>query len=135
MIIWVFDSSAYVVGSLVGGPKLCPKISPKKTWSGLFGGMIGTYLFFVILLKVIEKNYQLENFSIEKDAVLIVSLITIVIGLAGQGGDLLESWFKRKFGVKDSGNILPGHGGVLDRMDSLFFAGIAYYLMLQFNIW
>jgi phosphatidate cytidylyltransferase len=112
--IWVFDSAAYFAGSWIGGPKLIPKISPKKTWAGLIGGSLITFF--------------LSAFAI------IMGFYLSLIGIIGQVGDLMESYFKRRFDVKDSGNILPGHGGILDRMDSIFLASIFFYLILNFSI-
>ncbi|MFQ3307290.1 MAG: CDP-diglyceride synthetase [Candidatus Midichloriaceae bacterium] len=111
--IFIFDICAYFVGSTVGGPKLLPSISPKKTWSGLIGGSIGTFMVMAML-----SNVQF-------------GLCAIILGLIGQVGDLLESHYKRKFNVKDSGNLLPGHGGILDRMDSVFSVSIFVYTLLQ----
>jgi len=119
--IWIFDTSAYFVGSFIGGPKLCSRISPKKTWSGLLGGMITTFLFPII--------YFLNDNSKSISYLIKYGLIATSSGLVGQFGDLLESWFKRKFGVKDSGSILPGHGGILDRLDSMLLASFHWYIL------
>jgi phosphatidate cytidylyltransferase len=134
--IWIFDSGAYFIGSIIGGPKLMPKISPKKTWSGLLGGIFFTALFplayffisalFYMKFSQIWKNpYMLDLLAL----FILISLWSIAFGLVGQVGDLLQSYFKRKFGVKDSGGLLPGHGGVLDRMDSIFLAAIFLFVM------
>jgi phosphatidate cytidylyltransferase len=112
-VIWMFDSAAYVVGSLIGGPKLIPRISPKKTWAGLIGGCFSVFFMTFIIVKITKEWEQ-------QYTALAASCLSVLIGLVGQAGDLLESSFKRKFGVKDSGKILPGHGGILDRMDSIF---------------
>lgn len=133
--IWIFDTAAYLVGSIIGGPKLCPKISPKKTCAGLFGGMIITFIspaIFFICGGLIKDNFTLDfsNFMSETIGYWIAfGFVAMFSGTLGQIGDLLESWFKRKFGVKDSGNILPGHGGVLDRMDSIFLASYFWYFL------
>lgn len=129
--IWIFDSGAYCVGSVIGGPKLVPKISPKKTWSGLLGGIFFTAAFPIAYFFITTFFYMKLN-QIWKNAYMIDALVvwmitalwSIAFGLIGQVGDLLQSYFKRKFGVKDSSCLLPGHGGVLDRMDSIFLAAI-----------
>ncbi|MSO13594.1 phosphatidate cytidylyltransferase [Rickettsiales endosymbiont of Trichoplax sp. H2] len=125
--IWVFDSAAYFAGVLIGGPKLCPKISPKKTWAGLIGGIVITFFIPNIVAIIMLKHIFLSAFAI------IFGFYLSLLGIIGQVGDLMESYFKRKFSVKDSGNIIPGHGGVLDRMDSIFLASIFFYLLLRFK--
>lgn len=116
--VWGADTLAYFSGKTFGGAKLAPKISPGKTWSGFFGGVAGACLLASALL------YWFE-FSIS-----IVSIIFIVaLALLAQIGDLFESGLKRHFGVKDSGKIIPGHGGVLDRIDGLIFACVATFII------
>lgn len=109
--VWAVDIGAYFAGRLIGGPKLAPRFSPSKTWAGLFGGMIASALI----------GYAWAFFSGARypETCLILGL---VIGIAAQIGDILESALKRKYGVKDSGNLIPGHGGVLDRVDGLLLA-------------
>lgn len=115
------DTMAYLVGSLIGGKKLCPKISPKKTWSGaiggLFGGVIGGVLVWLI--------FRTELIDAKP---IILALLFAGIGLVSalltEIGDLFESFIKRRLGYKDSGNIMPGHGGVLDRIDGMLFASV-----------
>lgn len=107
------DTFAYFVGKIVGGPKLWPSVSPNKTWAGLvgaiLGGMAATVLVFVI--------FRLDNY-------IAAVLLGAAIGVVEQGGDLFESAAKRKFNIKDSGSIIPGHGGVLDRIDGLMAASV-----------
>ena len=105
LLIWSTDISAYFTGKLVGGPKIFKPISPNKTWSGLIGGMVAASLVGSILS--IFTNYNLTTMVILGAAFAVIA----------QFGDFLESGIKRKFGVKDSGNIIPGHGGIMDRMD------------------
>ena len=105
-IVWATDIGAYFTGRAIGGPKLAPAISPGKTWAGFYGGIVaaaivaGAWAMFTGL-----------------DPVLL--LLAPLFSVAAQGGDLFESWMKRRAGVKDSGRLLPGHGGVFDRLDGL----------------
>lgn len=110
-VVWTSDVAAYFVGSYIGGIKLLPKVSPNKTWSGLLGGLLfGT---------LIGSTFPL---LIGGDFHPLLPVISFFVALAAQGGDLIESACKRYFGVKDMGNLIPGHGGVLDRVDSLVVA-------------
>jgi len=119
-IIWIValvvaaDTGGYLVGRTVGGPKLAPRISPNKTWSGLGGAVAGAALVGL-----------LTAFILNHTNVLVLTLISAVLGLLEQGGDLVESAFKRHFGVKDTSQIIPGHGGVLDRVDGLLAVAVA----------
>ena len=121
------DIGAYCIGKTLKGPKLCPKISPQKTWAGFLGGIvianIGCYFLKTTLLRFSGDEVLLLSTII--DNVIIVQLII----LSAIVGDLLESLFKRRIGVKDMGNLFPGHGGMLDRLDSLIFASIALALV------
>jgi phosphatidate cytidylyltransferase len=111
-IVWVSDVMAYVCGRLIGGPKLWPAVSPKKTWAGFIGGTA----FSVAAATGVAAAFGAPSLI----PVAIVGLITAIIS---QGGDLFESSLKRRFGVKDSGNLIPGHGGVMDRLDGFVLAG------------
>ncbi|MDR1551487.1 MAG: phosphatidate cytidylyltransferase [Holosporaceae bacterium] len=114
------DIGAYSFGKLLKGPKLCPKISPKKTWAGLFGGVF----FGNLAVFCLEASFH----PMEK--VFMVNFWTIqLIVFASIAGDLLESWFKRRLKVKDMGNLFPGHGGVMDRLDSLLLASMVLAAM------
>jgi len=115
------DTGAYIAGRSIGGPKLAPRISPNKTWSGLGGAVAGAAIVGL-----------LTAFILNHTNVLVLTLISAVIGLLEQGGDLVESAFKRHFGVKDTSQIIPGHGGVLDRVDGLLAVAVA---VLVINIW
>lgn len=110
-LIWIHDSGAYLVGVSIGKNRLFERISPKKSWEGAIGGT----------LIAIAASYFISGFIPEIKLIhwIAISVLTVV---SSTYGDLTESMFKRYFGIKDSGNILPGHGGVLDRFDSLFFA-------------
>ncbi|WP_188454356.1 phosphatidate cytidylyltransferase [Virgibacillus oceani] len=111
LVIWASDTGAYFFGRAFGKNKLWPKISPNKTVEGALGGIVLACIVGVIFQLVYPFDYTM----------LIVILVTILVSVFGQIGDLVESAFKRHYGVKDSGNILPGHGGILDRFDSLLF--------------
>lgn len=113
-IVWATDSFAYFVGRVIGGAKLWPQISPKKTWSGAIGGLIGGVAVGVVVARVVGVTVTLE-----------LAIVALVLSILSQSGDLFESWVKRHFGVKDSGNIIPGHGGMMDRIDGLVFAAAA----------
>lgn len=105
-IVWGTDIGAYFVGRTLGGPKLWPRLSPNKTWSGALGGaLIGTFAGCLLLWA----------FGLRVGPAPVV--LGLVLSVAGQAGDLAESAFKRAFGVKDAGRLIPGHGGVLDRLD------------------
>lgn len=116
-VVVMTDTCAYFTGRTLGGPKLAPKISPKKTWSGLTGGIAGAAVVGGILAAVIDAN------------IVSVSLVSGGLAVVAQIGDLAVSKAKRAFDVKDSGNIIPGHGGVLDRFDGVLSTSIAIALL------
>ena len=118
--VWVSDSLAYIVGSRLGRHKMAPKISPHKTWEGFAGGMLGSVLIWLVLWATGFYGMDL-GYTV---------LCGVVVGVLGVFGDLIESRIKRGVGVKDSGNLIPGHGGMLDRSDSLIFACITAQLLL-----
>lgn len=105
-LVWATDIGAYFAGRTIGGPKLAPRVSPNKTWAGLIGGVVLAGAFGAFM----HAAYGLP---------LRMTLATPFLAVLAQGGDLYESWLKRQAGVKDSGNILPGHGGIMDRLDGL----------------
>jgi phosphatidate cytidylyltransferase len=121
ILIWMSDTAAYVFGSLFGKHKLAPNISPGKTWEGFLCSCV----FTVGLAVGLSYIPYFQQSGLQMWQWIVLSLIIQVFGLMG---DLIESLFKRKAGVKDSGNIIPGHGGVLDRVDSILFATIPVYL-------
>ncbi|AXX64376.1 phosphatidate cytidylyltransferase [Bombilactobacillus bombi] len=118
IIVWVTDSGAYLVGRKLGKHKLYPAISPNKTWEGSIGGVLAAIIFALIYM--IGFN-QFRNITTMSQSVPMLIILTIILSVAGQIGDLVESAYKRFYGVKDSGKILPGHGGILDRFDSMLF--------------
>jgi phosphatidate cytidylyltransferase len=115
LLIWAMDTGAYFTGRAVGGPKLAPRASPNKTWAGLLGGMTSAGLVGVIFGGSILADVYPQS------AFLMV-IISAFIGAWSQAGDIAESMVKRHFGVKDMGHMIPGHGGILDRIDGLLFA-------------
>ena len=114
-VTWGADVSAFLVGNALKGPKLWPRYSPNKTWSGFFGGLVGAVIAAVAVAA------GLMHLSL-----LGAGVIGFAGGLATMAGDLWESMLKRRFGVKDSGDIIPGHGGLLDRVDGLMFAVLVF---------
>ena len=129
------DTFAYLVGSTLRGPKLCPKISPNKSWSGAIGGALGGMLMGVITYFIIK---NVPSMSVILTGTKINLAWLMVLGFFGsvvsQIGDIFESWLKRKAGVKDSGNFMPGHGGMLDRVDALMFCLVFVGGILMFLI-
>lgn len=119
LMIWATDIGAYFAGKIIGGPKLCPSISPNKTWSGSIGGTVAA-----CVLLALAAYWQAEL----RDPFMILGFI--ILSMIGQLGDLLESMIKRRFAVKDTSALLPGHGGLLDRFDSLLAVGVVLILFL-----
>lgn len=113
-VVWTTDVLAYFAGRAFGGPKLFPAISPKKTWSGAIAGTIGA----IAVAVAVATQFELAN----KVAVCILAFF---LSAVSQLGDLFESWVKRQFNVKDAGQIIPGHGGVMDRLDGFWAAAVA----------
>ena len=109
-IIWINDICAYLVGVSIGKHRLCERISPKKSWEGFFGGLAGAVGFAVLFGHLLGGN------------LVVWGGLGLVVALAGVAGDLIESLIKREVDVKDSGTMMPGHGGFLDRFDALFIA-------------
>lgn len=121
VIVWSTDTAAFFVGTYFGKHRLAPAISPKKTWEGFWGGLIFSTLSAYILVTAVNLQYGMS-----------LVLISPFISLAGQCGDLFESALKRFAGIKDSGYIIPGHGGILDRFDSTLWAAPFTYHILYF---
>lgn len=122
------DTCAYFAGSLLGKHKLCPKISPKKTIEGAIGGVIGCVIANTVLYAVYS-NFIFENSANNYPSIIVASVITSIVGMCG---DLTASLIKRNYGIKDFGNLIPGHGGIMDRFDSIMFVSAAFYAV--FNI-
>ena len=126
-LLWIIalvaaaDTGGYLVGRSVGGPRLAPRVSPNKTWSGLGGAVLGAALVGL-----------LTAFILNHTNVWTLTILSAGLGLVEQAGDLVESAFKRHFGVKDTSQIIPGHGGVLDRVDGLLAVAVAVLLL---SVW
>ncbi|OUD37158.1 phosphatidate cytidylyltransferase [Flavobacterium sp. FPG59] len=127
ILIWTNDTFAYIVGKSIGKTKLLEKISPKKTVEGFMGGLV----FAVLAGYLISKYYIKAKPEFSDRSILIWTSIAVIVGVAGTIGDLIESKFKRIANVKDSGNIMPGHGGILDRLDSVIFVAPLIFLFYQ----
>ncbi|MFT5252050.1 MAG: phosphatidate cytidylyltransferase, partial [Flavobacteriales bacterium] len=127
VIIWTNDTFAYIVGKSVGKNKLFERISPKKTIEGFIGGVA----FAVFAGYLISKLYIRPNPNFSPKSIVIWTTIALLAGVFGTIGDLIESKFKRIAGVKDSGKIMPGHGGILDRLDSVIFVAPIVFLFYQ----
>lgn len=127
------DTFAYFAGRAIGGPKIAPRISPSKTWAGLLGGMAGSaawLAFYMALAHNSDGALRLaESFDIGRGEALVWAAAGACLAIAAQAGDFFESWLKRRAGVKDSSRLIPGHGGVFDRIDGLIpvalLAGLA----------
>jgi phosphatidate cytidylyltransferase len=117
IVTWATDICAYFAGRTIGGLKLAPQISPNKTWAGLIGGMIGAGICGLIAAYALDLGAPFRYLG-------------ALMGALAQAGDLFESWLKRRAGIKDSGSILPGHGGVLDRLDGLLPVILATFLLM-----
>jgi phosphatidate cytidylyltransferase len=120
-VTWFADIFAFAVGSLLKGPKLWPRYSPNKTWSGFFGGLVAASLGAIGIVALSQALPALPDLHLAWPVAAVIGLLG---GLATMAGDLWESMLKRRFGVKDSGDLIPGHGGMLDRVDGLMFAAI-----------
>ena len=117
------DTFAYLVGMLIGGPKLCPKISPKKTWAGAIGGTVGGIVGAILVYFIFTPTVNFFS------PVLLFGLIGLVCSIVNIFGDLFESLLKRRVDIKDFGKIMPGHGGVLDRIDGTLFVVVIIYVV------
>lgn len=116
--VWMADTLAYFAGRIIGGPKLAPRLSPKKTWAGLGGAMAGSALAAVGVA-----------LALGLPSVGVLAMLAAVLAVVEQGGDLFKSAMKRHYGVKDSGRLIPGHGGVIDRVDGLVAVAMAAALI------
>jgi len=117
IIVFSFDTGSYITGTLVGKHHICQSISPKKTWEGMLGGYIFACLGFLLL--IFERGYNTPWW--------MIGTFTLIVCILSLLGDLFESWLKRRANIKDSGTLLPGHGGFLDRFDGILFAVFFFY--------
>jgi phosphatidate cytidylyltransferase len=117
ILTFAHDIGAYFVGKLFGKHKLLPSISPKKTWEGFFGGTLSVFLVLQLLLIFYHRNHTIAP----------LFFFSLILSITATMGDLFESWLKRKACIKDSGTLLPGHGGLLDRFDSILFVTVLIY--------
>ena len=124
-LVVITDIAGYFVGRIVGGPKFWPAFSPKKTWAGILGGWVGAVLFTYALVQGGYLSFQEET----------AMFIALCLSFASQLGDITESALKRASGVKDSSNLIPGHGGVMDRFDGLIGASLVYAAILGLMTW
>ncbi len=115
LVVWATDIGAFFAGRLIGGPRLAPRVSPKKTWAGLAGGAASAALVGLILPAYVSGAPSAG----------ILGAMSAVLAVVAQAGDLSESWIKRRFGVKDASHLIPGHGGLFDRVDGLLAAALA----------
>jgi len=110
-IVWTTDIAAYFAGRMIGGPKLLPRVSPKKTWSGAVGGLAAAVVAAIAVAEVAGHS-----------GFFAIALVAAILSAVAQAGDLFESQLKRRFGVKDSSHLIPGHGGLMDRLDGFVLA-------------
>ena len=121
-IVWMTDIGAYFAGRALGGPKLVPQVSPNKTWAGAVGGLLGAILVAVAIAKLAALS-----------AVFTLAMVALALSVVAQAGDLFESFLKRRFSAKDSSHLIPGHGGLMDRLDGFVTASAAAAMSLAFQ--
>lgn len=131
-VVWAMDVGAYIIGSNLKGPKLAPKISPNKTWSGLIGGILfsvavsAIYFGFLVYFRLI---------SIDTKSKILFAVLAGIVAALSQVGDLIESAIKRHVNIKDSSSLIPGHGGIFDRIDGLIFVAPFVYWLFGYGLW
>lgn len=122
LLVWATDIAAFFTGRMLKGPKICTAISPNKTWSGLVGGMVAAAIVGVV-----------SSVFISTSGAVNMAILGLIIAVVSQVGDFFESWVKRTFGVKDSGSIIPGHGGLMDRLDGFTTVAPLFVFFSLFN--
>ena len=125
---WGSDTCAYAVGILFGKHKMTPKLSPKKSVEGAIGGIVGAALLFALYVYLIEQRFGLAHFGISIAGAMALGAVGALVSMVG---DLAASAFKRDYGIKDYGKLIPGHGGIMDRFDSVIIAGPLIYVGLS----
>ena len=133
MVIWAGDVGAYFAGKAIGGPKMAKAISPNKTWAGLAGGMLfsGIYMLALYFLGPYLKELFNKPTYLPLPSAYFAFVIGAFLTVVGQAGDLLISAAKRKAGIKDTGVLIPGHGGLLDRIDSMLLGSLFFFIVLM----
>ena len=126
ILTWTFDTFAYLVGMKFGKHKILPSVSPKKSWEGFFGGFI-----FTIIASYITYNYFDIYFDFSSIKLPLIIIMSIILPFTATIGDFIESHYKREAGVKDSGNFIPGHGGILDRIDAFMITIPILYILIN----
>ena len=129
VVVWASDIGAYLVGRAVGGPRLAPSISPGKTWSGALGGLVAAAAVGLAASAILGSGHEAGRTMAGRAMAVRPLALAVLIGLVSQLGDLFESRLKRHFGVKDSGHMIPGHGGLMDRLDGVLTAAPAAALL------
>ena len=124
LMVWSVDTGGYIFGSTIKGPKLAPKISPNKTWAGLIGGALLSVVVSVIYCKLFSSQ----------DHIVFYAVLGGIIAVVAQIGDLVESHIKRSLNIKDSSNLIPGHGGAFDRVDGLIFVAPLVFLLFKYAV-
>jgi phosphatidate cytidylyltransferase len=129
--VWATDTAAYFGGRAIGGPKLLPAVSPKKTWAGAVSGALAACVVCVgyMAMADIHVSHRGPSQALSLLSMAYIALVALALSVAAQAGDLFESGLKRRFGAKDSGTLLPGHGGFMDRVDGLVFASAVAFLI------
>ncbi|MBE2191719.1 MAG: phosphatidate cytidylyltransferase [Alphaproteobacteria bacterium] len=128
LTIWSSDTLAFIMGKNIGGRKMTPTISPNKTWSGYVGALLGPAFTLSICIHILTPTSLIEN----TPSLISTIIAGALMGMVGQSGDLLISLMKRKAGVKDTGHLIPGHGGILDRIDALLLVIPVYCAYLVY---
>lgn len=128
-MIWFSDIGAYFIGKTIGGPKLIHSISPNKTWSGFGGALFFPAVFSAIWIHNVGFHEEFRQFG-WLALISVAFIIGVVMGSVGQAGDLMVSFVKRKAQVKDTGTLIPGHGGILDRIDSMLLGAPVFFLLI-----
>lgn len=135
LCVWASDTGGYMLGRLIGGPKMAPTISPKKTWAGMAGAILGSsFAFTACMVAAPYLSEFIPNKIDVRGKWPILLFYGGVFGYVGQAGDLLISLMKRKAGVKDSGNLIPGHGGILDRIDALLLVVPVFVVACHYGL-